>query len=328
MDPLIRFVKRALAFIAILPVVWFLFLIVWAEIIPEKYRMNLIYSAGQGFMNLRLEEADVTEDVEVLIVGSSHAYRGIDPRQLNNKGIHAFNLGSSLQSPVQTEMLLRKYLPQMKPKLVLFEVGYKTFSSDGVEGAIDLIVNSDDLDWELLKMAVTVNQVSVYNTLAYTVFRKKILGETRQEYLNTHTQDDSYVLGGFVERKSLEYAGPDEFRKNVQPLNSLQRESFEECLAYLREHNVKTILIQTPILYDYYTSIQNIQEFDRYFRQVSKADGYYNFSDSLYEETKYFYDHHHLNTTGVKRFNEDLIKVLRSHLDGATQLPQGAVAAP
>ena len=328
MDPLLRFMKRSVTFVVMLPFVWLIFLIIWAELVPEKYRNNLIYSAGQGFMNLRLQEAEVTQDVEVLIVGSSHVYRGIDPRHLNENGIHAFNLGSSLQSPVQTELLLKKYLKQMNPKLVLFEVGYKTFSSDGVEGAIDLIVNSDDFDWQLVKMATEVNHMAVYNSLAYTFFRKNILGESRQEWLATHTNEDRYIPGGFVERRSLEYAGPEEFRKHVQPLNPIQQEAFEECLAYLRDHNVKTILIQTPILYDYYTSIENIHEFDQYFRQVSLIDGYYNFSDSLYEETKYFYDHHHLNTTGVRRFNEDLIDVLRTHLGAMQQVRERVAIAP
>ena len=319
MDPLRKFLKRTLLFILALPLVWFLFLIVWGAVIPEKYRTNLVYSSGQGFMHLRLDEAETVREVEVLIVGSSHAYRGIDPRNLEKNGIKAFNLGSSLQSPVQTELLLKKYLGQMKPKLVLFEVGYKTFSSNGVEGAIDLIVNSDRFDWDLFKMAFELNEITVYNCLAYTWFRKKVLGETRQEYLDKHVQVDRYIAGGFVERKSLDYVGPHKFEKQVQPVNPLQQKSFDECLEYLRRHQVKTILIQTPILYDYYTSIQNIHEYDEYFRTKVSLDNYYNFSDSIYEETRYFYDHHHLNTTGVRRFNDDLIHILRPHLDVLTQ---------
>lgn len=320
MNHLGRFLRRALLFVVALPFVWFAFIILWGTVVPEKYRNNLIYSPAQGFMNLRMEEADTTEEVDVLIVGSSHAYRGIDPRRLEQNGIEAFNLGSSLQTPVQTQFLLRKYLDQMKPKIVVFEVGYKTFSSDGIEGAIDLVMNSADFDWDLVRMAVEVNEMTVYNSLAYTFFRKKIIGETRADYLARHSVADRYISGGFVERKIPDYEGPNEFKSQVQPVNSLQQRSFEDCLRYLGSRNVKTILIQTPILYDYYTSISNIQEFDEYFRMVSVRDGYYNFSDSIYEEKRYFYDHHHLNSVGVERFNEDLVNVLRTHLDRLTQL--------
>lgn len=320
MNQLGKFLKRALLFVIAFPFVWFAFIVLWGTVVPEKYRNNLIYSPAQGFMNLRMVEADTTEDVDVLIVGSSHAYRGIDPRRLEDNGIEAFNLGSSLQTPVQTHFLLRKYLGQMKPKIVVFEVGYKTFSSDGVEGAIDLIVNSADFDWDLVRMAVELNQVTVYNSLAYTFFRKKIVGETRADYLARHSAADRYISGGFVERKIPDYEGPNEFKSQVQPVSSLQQRSFEDCLQYLRNHDAKTILIQTPILHDYYTSIRNIQEFDEYFRMVSVRGGYYNFSDSIYEEKKFFYDHHHLNSVGVERFNEDLVNVLRTHLHRLTQL--------
>ena len=320
MNQLGRFLQRALLFVIALPFVWFAFIIVWGTIVPEKYRNNLIYSPAQGFMNLRMDEADTTENVDVLIVGSSHVYRGIDPRRLEENGIAAFNLGSSLQTPVQTRFLLRKYLDQMRPKIVLFEVGYKTFSSDGVEGAIDLIVNSAEFDWDLVRMAVQLNRMTVYNSLAYTFFRKKIIGETRAEYLASHSAVDRYIAGGFVERKIPDYEGPSEFKSRVLPVNALQQRSFEDCLQYLRSHNVKTILIQTPILYDYYTSISNIHEYDEYFRMVSVMDGYYNFSDSIYQETRYFYDHHHLNSVGVERFNGDLVNMLRTHLDRLTQL--------
>lgn len=136
MSDLRRFLNKLVIHLAFIPLVWFAFVIVWGTWIPEKYRKNLIYGTGQGFMSLRLREAASIEDVDVLIVGSSHAYRGIDPRRLADVGVNAFNLGSSLQSPIQTEFLLRKYIDQMKPDLVLFEVGYKTFSSDGIEGAI------------------------------------------------------------------------------------------------------------------------------------------------------------------------------------------------
>ena len=319
MSQLERFLKRALLFLIALPFVWFAFVIVWGTIVPEKFTRNLIYSPAQGYMNLRMNEADTTQDIDVLIVGSSHAYRGIDPRHLYENGIEAFNLGSSLQTPVQTRFLLKKYLGQMKPKLVLFEVGYKTFSSDGVEGAIDLIVNSADLEWDLVRMALELNEMTVYNSLAYTFFRKKILGETRSEYLATHSEVDRYVSGGFVERRIPDYKGPSEFKSQVQPVNPVQQRSFEDCLQYLRRQNVKTILVQTPILHDYYTSIRNIHEYDEYFRTVSVKGGYYNFSDSTYGETRYFYDHHHLNSVGVKRFNEDLVNVLRTHLGRLAQ---------
>ena len=202
----------------------------------------------------------------------------------------------------------------MQPALVLFQVGYKTFSSDGVEGAMDIIINSNELDWKTIEMAMKVNDISVYNTLAYTFFRKKILGETRQEYLANIDSMDRYVPGGFVERADPTYIGPESFEKTTMLLCKDQQRSFERCLALLNQRGIKTILIQTPILQDYYSSIQNMNEFNEYFTSLSDRFMFYNFNNSIYDETHYFYDHHHLNSRGVTQFNNDLVEVIRPHL--------------
>jgi hypothetical protein len=315
MEELLWFLKRAIKFILILPLFWFVFIIIWGSLVPEKFRKNLVYEPVTGFTNLRLTEADRMSPVQLLIVGSSHVYRGVDTRRFEEVGIKAFNLGSSLQTPLQTEYLLHKYLDKMNPKIVLFEVGYKTFSSDGVEGALDLIINSKRLDGEMVKMACKLNDITVYNTLAFTFFRKNILGETRQEFLANQTDHEKYISGGFVERLDSAYVGPKSFDKITKRLSAVQEESFNNCLKLLKRRNVKVVLIQTPILQDYYSSIDNMSDFNSYFNRYSKGYQYYNFNNDIYKETKYFYDHHHLNSIGVHKFNDSLIKAIRHDLD-------------
>ena len=61
-----------------------------------------------GHTFTRMQDAQKTKNVDVLIVGSSHAYRGIDPRILQKDGISAFNLGSSAQTPINTKVLLHQ----------------------------------------------------------------------------------------------------------------------------------------------------------------------------------------------------------------------------
>lgn len=314
MNDINLFLKRAIRLVVLLPFIWFGFIIVWGTVVPEKFRKNLAYAKAPGFTDLRLREADSMKNIDVLIVGSSHVYRGIDPRRFESLGLKTFNLGSSLQSPVQTEYLLRRYLDQFNPKLVFFEVGYKTFSSDGIEGALDIIINSEGFDYEILRMAGEVNDIRVFNSLAYTFFRKKILGETRLEYLANHA--DEYVSGGFVERVDSTYVGPESFYTKAIRLEENQQRSFEKSLDFLTSRGIKTILIQTPILQDYYRSIENMHDFNDYFKSLSDNFEFYNFNDKIYQHTKYFYDHHHLNSNGVERFNDDLIEAIKPHLQG------------
>ena len=112
--------------------------------LPNSLHPNLRYHPGSGgFLFSRLKEVKTQNNIDLLILGSSHAYRGFDTRIFNNEGINAFNLGSSAQTPVQTNYLLKTYLKQLKPKVVLYEVYPETFTFDGVEAEMDLISNEE-----------------------------------------------------------------------------------------------------------------------------------------------------------------------------------------
>ena len=52
---------------------------IWGNLIPfEAFKKNLNYRIGSyGHLNTRLKEADTIQNVDVLVVGSSHAYRGL-----------------------------------------------------------------------------------------------------------------------------------------------------------------------------------------------------------------------------------------------------------
>ena len=52
-------------------------------------------------MYLRKIDADTTINIDVLVLGSSHAYRGFDPRIFKKAGIKLFNFGSSGQTLLQ-----------------------------------------------------------------------------------------------------------------------------------------------------------------------------------------------------------------------------------
>lgn len=209
----------------------------------------------------------------------------------------------------------------MNPRIVVFEVGYKTFSSDGVESAVDILSNTEDFDADLFEMVFSVNEVVVYNSMAFSFFRKKILGKKDNDFV---LEGETYVSGGFVEKADGEYNGPEVFARAPKPLEEKQKAAFEACMRFLSDHNVKVILIQTPILYDYYQSIDNKDEYNAYF--IQHATTYINFSDSAYTDKAFFYDHHHLNQKGVHRFNEALIRILNNEFPAGNKIETATAA--
>ena len=102
-----------------------------------------------GHLFTRVKEAKETKNPDILFLGSSHAYRGLDPRIFAEEGITSFNLGSSSQTPINTQVLLHQYLDQIQPKMVIYEVYAGTLTSDGVESSLDLLISSPLLSDEL-----------------------------------------------------------------------------------------------------------------------------------------------------------------------------------
>jgi beta-hydroxyacyl-ACP dehydratase FabZ len=74
---------------------------------------------GQEYLMTR--SFDQAADYDLFVVGSSHAYRGYDPRFFEQKGLHLFNAGSSAQHPSVSYQLL-SHLAQNCPEKPLIIV--------------------------------------------------------------------------------------------------------------------------------------------------------------------------------------------------------------
>ena len=115
--------KRVIFFLIFSVIFYLFFMPLWASILPFYMAKNVRSCIGcYGHSLTRMREVKELSDIDVLIIGSSHAYRGIDPRIFKEKGLNTFNLGSSLQTPINTKILLKKYLDKLKPKLVIYVV--------------------------------------------------------------------------------------------------------------------------------------------------------------------------------------------------------------
>lgn len=283
-------------------------LLIWgSEWVPQEFKPNLNYRIGSyGHMYTRLKEIKGNRNINCLFLGSSHSYRGFDIRIFQIRGISAFNLGSSAQTPIQTKLLLERYLDLLNPKLIIYEVYPGTFTSDGVESALDIIAN-DKNDFRSLKMALNLNNVKVYNTLLYAAIRQVFnrdagFSEPRQK------DADTYISGGFVERK-MERSRHQSYPTNEWAFNKRQFEDFEKVLSLIKRKKVDYILVYAPIPPKLYRSYTNGPVFDSI---MTGYGSYYNFNHLMsLDDSLYFYDSNHLNQRGVEVFNNKMIEILK-----------------
>ena len=283
----------------------------WSSVLPFYMSKNVRSCMGcYGHTFTRMQDAQKTKNVDVLIVGSSHAYRGIDPRILQKDGISAFNLGSSAQTPINTKVLLHQYLEQIKPKLVVYEAYAGTMNIDGVESSLDILSNNK-IDINSIKMANEVHNLLAYNTLIFSGFRQTFgLNKTFNEVANQGV--DTYISPtGYVETK---------FRNNIfnneniskWDLRETQKEEFENNIQYIKSKGIEVYIIQAPITNTLYKSINNNKEVDQFLGKLGHYKNYQNLVE-LKDSTDFF-DNNHLNQIGVEKFNLILSKDLKNIL--------------
>ncbi len=300
------FLLQLLKFVPVALAVYIVLLIFWGEFVHEDFKKNLLFPrGGGGHMYSRLKEVKTQRDIDILFLGSSHTYHGFDTRIFKEHGWTSFNLGSSSQTPIQTKLLVERYLKRVHPKLVVFEVYPETFQLDGVESSLDIIAN-DSIRFDMVKMAFGTKNVRSVNTLIYGMYRQ-LFGRDRNYVELPRKQEHVYISGGYVERDPgyFRYATYD---KQEWQLRNDQKAAFEAILKLLKQEQIPYLLIQAPMTSARYRSYTNNAEFDRYIQQKGV---YRNFNGELpLDDSLHFYDDNHLNQNGVRIFNAAVISWL------------------
>lgn len=305
------FLFKVFLFTGAAAVVYCLMLFGLANFGPDFVQKNVKYRRGvQGHTFSRLREIDTVRNIDVLIVGSSQAYRSFDPRIFEKHGIKAFNLGTSAQTMLQTNFLLYKYLDKVNPRMVIWEVWPNSLTSDGTESLSDLVSNAKN-PIELAPLAAKVGSVTAYNTFLVSAFNY-LTGVNQDIVEPTLVRRDSYVGRGFVERhqqfqKSAEIIPP------LRTFNQSQIKHFHESLKLLKDRNIKVLLVDAPVAKRFYRTYSNNQAFDSLYSSLVRhglAKAYVNFNEYgnlTLNDTLHFYDYDHLNQDGVVKFNEALL---------------------
>ncbi|SEL80213.1 hypothetical protein [Parapedobacter koreensis] len=283
-------------------------------IFAPRLTKNLNYRIGTGGnLYTRIRDADTVKNVDVMVLGSSHAYRSFDPRLFKKHRLSMFNLGSSAQSYLQTKVMVNRYIDQFNPKLILLEVYAGLLNTDGVESSVDFIANSP-IDNDIIKMAFEVNHIKTYNTLIYGLFRQALKLDRGYKEPKTKSNGDVYIPGGFVqtyetinEKELLSFE-----EENIYRIKSKQAAAFLAIIQELKDRQIPYLLIQTPILSSRFRSYTNVTEIDSFYKQYGP---YINLNHELTLPPSSYYDSHHLNQHGVDTMNAYLFKTYGAFIE-------------
>lgn len=260
------------------------------------------FSFNRTIFERTLAEFDTSKQYDYLLFGSSHCYRVFDPEIFKEGNMDVYNLGSSSQTPVNSYWLMQKYIRYTKK--VILEVYPVIYSISGVESFNDILSATND--YTLL----TGNAASMNDLRSW-------------QYLSIKPFIDNYLshkeLGKCVFRKGYVAVFDSAKNRNIEykPV-TLIKENMDKQFVYLQKiidlcknKNKELILVYAPIPHQ----LRLINE--TYFIQQMElitARNKVNYIDMgrkhSYDSRYLFYDDDHMNSSGVKLFNRELIRRL------------------
>ena len=310
------FLGRLLLFVSVLAAAHVALIALAATASPTLKATLVKYSSvpiglRRDHIALRFEELHESREVDVLFIGSSHSLRTFDPRYFERQGSRAFNLGTSSQSPINTYYLLRRYLSQLKPRLVVFEVYWEALELDGQEGAIAITANRGP-GWDTFMMALATRHPRVLNAQWSSLF-ERLFGTRTSVRLHPA---EVYTSGGYLEAWDVNSIRVPRRARGDVMIDEKQVKYLSRTLTLLRAHGAKSVLVWAPVTAARRDTATNLPEVRRRMTQLS-ADHevpFVDLSDHVtLDDRMDFRDDDHLNQRGVDKVMPVFMQVLRDY---------------
>lgn len=281
-------------------------LLAWGHTGISALNLNFRFQLSPSQSVLRLNDLKELDSLDILFLGSSRAYTGFDTRLFNAEGHSAFVLGTDAQTPLQTLMLLHRYLDGIAPRVVIYEVNLESLESDGVESAIDLI-SSDVTDKPTWQMVRAINRPITYHAFLFALARQAAGSSIEYDGdIGGYIRGSGYVAGTMLSNQDMHMVFPP---REVD-VKDCQWSAFRSVLQLLTERNIPVILVQAPIPSEKYLAMTNGT---RVQLQLQSMGTFYAFNKIIsLDDSLHFMDSYHLNQIGAEIFSHRMIELLAS----------------
>src|SRR5690349_21248823 len=98
-----------------------------------------VFEGGLTYKKFR--EFNTEEKFDIIVLGSSHAYRGYDPKIFESYGYKMYNLGSSAQSLLASYVIARNYIKRDNCRTVIIDLYDRIFKHSSIESLSDVTQN-------------------------------------------------------------------------------------------------------------------------------------------------------------------------------------------
>jgi hypothetical protein len=266
---------------------------------------NPIEPGGRYQSLRRFREAAERGHVDVVFFGSSHAYRGFDPRIFADAGWTSMNLGSTNQTPLNSTYVAERYLPSLSPRLVIVELYYASLAGDGLESTRDLTVNTPS-SWPMQKMAIATWNVGAMTFAAAKALRLDADESRAEQQL---IRGETYVAGGYCESEGHR-AGPVEGDPIVVDIAPAQLRWLVSLTEQARAGGARVVWVTHPLPPEHAARIARRAEMRAAIERAAERASvpYWDFGETMtLDPIDDFLDAHHLSQSGVEKFDRALL---------------------
>lgn len=226
-----------------------LILILWQIGKPLKFHY------GDGIQNM-IEFYEMPENsVDVLILGSSHAFENINPLVLwQNYGIASYILGGSIQPMWNTYFYLKEALKTQTPKLIILEAYTTTANYDFIDDS-RIIKNTYGMKWsrdriEAIKVSAPQKR---WLEFLIPIFQEHILYASLSPADFPTLTKQKYTMNmwlGFGCNMGLNSFATPEIslanKNNFLPLSEKTEKYFRKTIELAKEHNIPIVVVKSP----------------------------------------------------------------------------------
>ena len=299
-----KFIKSLLLFSGFAILFYCFAILVAGKTFPKFLKRKILTEnkiSTNDLSDKRFEDADRSKPVDIMVVGSSHAYRGYDTRIFQKAGFTSYNLGSSAQTLNLTNFIYSNYVNKLNPKTLIIDIYPLMLTIDGQEGELNLMPLFYQ-NFSFVKNTFKSFNIRILNSLIYfyAFGNPNVLKNKKLESKN-------YIDGGYISSfKTLKNS--KNYESKVLKVEEDNITALKSIINDAKKRGIKVFLFQSPLPEARYKSFINNKEIDSI---MSSIGNYCNYNEVRFLPKQYFIDDDHINQKGVDVYNKWVIEKLR-----------------
>ena len=267
--------------------------------------------------------------VDVLVLGSSHAFVDVNPAMLyENFGIASYDLCASMQPMWNTYYYLEEALKYQKPKLIVLDV-YRLVEAFPYAKESKIVKNTYGMrlsrnKYEAIKASLSEEDKEdlLLHMVEFPSYHSRYVDLTPEDFERSLVVNDSYKGAHPVtEVAPMERPELSDITETME-IEPKTMEYFEKILLTAKEQDIPVLLINAPYIVQpddkkVYNTLENYLETQKIYENVAYVDFNGMYDEMEIDFTTDFADHNHLNVNGIPKFN----RVLGSYIEESYDLP-------